>query len=211
MNNARLVVCCEQGKEGPPMSWAAIIKHSKKYCLPLSEFWRFNNKKEMKDLEAAIKTAAMSLKKDGKTPYEHQWTPWQVSPWEFPKARDALVTSIVEIEKCQDFEDLHALITTIYKDTFKDDYKHSDKRLTVYDVAFRIGAWRKQLPEHIYIHADVRKGAKALRDAELLKVNLWGKCSIEVSDILVPELQQMPAWQVEDILCIYRKRFPIKT
>lgn len=69
--------------------------------------------------------------------------------------------------------------------------------LAVYDIAHRIGAFLQKEPEIVYVHAGVREGAKAL-----------GIAGNRIMRSQLPrELQVLPAAQVEDILCIYKRHF----
>lgn len=67
----------------------------------------------------------------------------------------------------------------------------------VYDTALRIGAKLGLEPERVYLHAGTRVGARALGLD-------WRAPSI-LSQDLPSQLRLLPAWQVEDLLCIYKE------
>ena len=68
--------------------------------------------------------------------------------------------------------------------------------LTIYDTAHRLGAYLKFSPEHVYLHAGVRVGAKALALPE------W-KDKLPMS-AFPKAFQRLRPEQVEDCLCIYK-------
>lgn len=74
--------------------------------------------------------------------------------------------------------------------------------LALYDFSLRIGAYLKLAPDSVYLHAGVRKGAKALglpyKQHRLLRAELPAA------------LQALPADDVEDLLCTYRMFFESK-
>jgi hypothetical protein len=69
--------------------------------------------------------------------------------------------------------------------------------LTIYDTAHRLGAYLRLSPKHVYIHAGVRIGAKALRLSTRER-----KFSI---DAFPPALRRLRPEQIEDCLCIYKQ------
>ena len=68
--------------------------------------------------------------------------------------------------------------------------------LTVYDTALRIGARLGLTPERVYLHSGTRIGARNLG----LR---WRERSLCMSD-LPRSLQSLAAWQVEDLLCVFK-------
>ncbi len=74
---------------------------------------------------------------------------------------------------------------------------HFAGRLPVYDVALRIGAFLKVLPERVYLQSGARKGARALGlDAT--------QRSLPMS-AFPPAFHRLEPWEVEDVLCIYKR------
>jgi len=179
------------------MSWDAIIRHYRKRPQTGREFDRFSSRCNMPTLEVAIETAALSKDENGHI-YSHQQRPWNRSPGDFRKAAKALVHAVKRIEACRSFDALLTVVEAVLKETFGES---SNKELFVYDVAFRIGAWRDVLPERVYLHRGTREGPKALG------IETKGRRAVPVAE-LPPQLHPLPPWQLEDILCIYRKRFP---
>jgi hypothetical protein len=188
---------CGSLKGGQPITWEAILKDYEQRWLKTSEFERFNSRRDMPTLEKAIETAALSEDENGEI-YDHQRRPHYVWPDAYPAAASALARAVEKINDCKNFDELHCVIEAVLKDTFG---RGSNKELYAYDVAFRIGAWMGLLPDKVYLHAGVRKGAEALG------MQTRGRRTIQITE-LRPQLRSLPAWQLEDILCIYAKRFP---
>lgn len=69
--------------------------------------------------------------------------------------------------------------------------------LYVYDTALRIGAYRNLLPDRVYLHAGTRTGAKRFG------LNTRNRRWLDVSMLPFP-LRDLPAQEIEDILCIYK-------
>jgi hypothetical protein len=71
--------------------------------------------------------------------------------------------------------------------------------LMVYDTALRIGANLGLEPDRVYLHRGTRRGARAL--------GLNWRAEWLLPAELPKEFRSLPAWQVEDILCIFKDRF----
>jgi hypothetical protein len=71
--------------------------------------------------------------------------------------------------------------------------------LYIYDTALRIGAYRNLSPDRVYLHAGTRAGAK--RFGFNTKDREW----LDVSTFPTP-LRDLPAHEIEDILCIYKNK-----
>lgn len=69
--------------------------------------------------------------------------------------------------------------------------------LTIYDTAHRLGAYLKLSPKEVYLHAGVRKGAKAL--------GLDDRGATLSMRVFPPEFQRLRPDQVEDCLCLYHR------
>ena len=68
----------------------------------------------------------------------------------------------------------------------------------IYDTAHRIGAFLGLEPEHVYVHAGTTVGAKALG---LKSIDGW----VAMDDL--PEVfRKLKPYEVEDFLCIYKKK-----
>jgi hypothetical protein len=147
----------------------------------LLDYYRF-----LPGRDNAITKAATAELPGGKR-FAHQWRiPRQV----LRKAARRLVRA--SLESARSFEQLHQLIS----DTIGSIRGIGE--LMIYDTAHRIGARLGLRPQHVYLHAGVRDGAKALRlnhSANKLSVGQ-----------LPPEFRRLRPEQVEDCLCIYKAR-----
>jgi hypothetical protein len=76
---------------------------------------------------------------------------------------------------------------------------HKIGKLTVYDTALRIAAWRGLEPEAIYLHAGTRVGAKALGLAH-------HEGPVALKQLPAP-LRRLSPREIEDVLCIYKDLF----
>lgn len=89
--------------------------------------------------------------------------------------------------KCRSFDEVFALVQREIGGI------HGIGELTVYDTAYRLGAFCGLEPEEVYFHAGTRDGARAL--------GLNGD-ALEVSDF--PSVfAKLLAREIEDCLCIY--------
>lgn len=70
--------------------------------------------------------------------------------------------------------------------------------LYVYDTSLRIGAKLNLLPERVYLHAGIRRGARAL--------GLKADKALKVS-VLPTEFHSLRPHEIEDVLCIFKKKF----
>lgn len=149
----------------------------------------------MTTLSESIKKAAESKDEDG-NPYSHQRKQWNFAEWResLKKAMKVLPDAEKQFRACESFEEIHSLVWQLVAG-FK-----GLKRMYCYDVAFRIGANLKLLPEDkVYLHANPLKAAEMIVGREATK-----KGYLDMSEL--PELlQEYPAWQVEDILCEFNK------
>ena len=73
---------------------------------------------------------------------------------------------------------------------------HKIGKLTVYDTALRIAAWRRLEPEVVYLHAGTMVGAQALGLA-------YRKGTVALEDLPAP-LRRLSPREIEDVLCIYK-------
>jgi len=69
--------------------------------------------------------------------------------------------------------------------------------LTVYDVAARIGASLGLMPDRVYLQSGARVGARIVLGRPIRERSL-------PADAFPTELQRLAAWQIEDVLCIYK-------
>lgn len=111
-----------------------------------------------------------------------------------PEAESRLRGAAARIRKCESFDQLHALFRSILYGIF------GVNEMYVYDAAQRMGAFLGLKPQKVYLHAGVRKGAKALG------VNVRGRTSLEIHE-LPRALRDLSADHLENFLCIYRDYF----
>jgi hypothetical protein len=104
-------------------------------------------------LEEAIHRACMSRGEDG-TLWHHQGRVWQVN-------LDAYERNLLDnyFELIEESEYFWELIGHCHKAA---DETHGIGPVTEYDVAMRIGGWLELEPEHLYFHAGVTEGLRAL-------------------------------------------------
>jgi hypothetical protein len=174
---------------GGRLSLAAVVRHYRANCREWrdAELAYFAG---LPTLKNAIRAAAQSEQEDGKRLFHQR----RLKKEAIRSATTALLKAANRLQECADFEELFSVVEEATSDI------PGIGELFVYDVALRIGAWRKLSPLKVYLHRGTRVGARALG------LNA-SSGSLEMTE-LPPELQKLPAGEVEDILCIYRDRFP---
>jgi len=108
------------------------------------------------------------------------------------EAKRILLSNIARLAAAESFEQLRAEIERLTGPI------HGIGPLYIYDTAFWIGAQRGLKPARVYIHAGVRTGAKNLGLDP-------GAGSIAI-DALPRPLRGLEAYEIEDILCIYKSQ-----
>jgi len=145
-------------------------------------------------LRDAIERAAHARRPDGKR-YDHQRRILR-------KALDAAASKLAsepafaQVSTCEDFEALHHYIVSEIG-----SIEHIGP-LMIYDTALRIGAKLGLRPTRVYLHQGARLGAKALG------LN-YRRPHIERSEF-PPELQSLDPCEIEDCLCIFKKRLNLR-
>lgn len=138
-------------------------------------------------LEAAIKTAAMSVSPSGKR-LNHQ----RRIPKETLKAwTRALLRRKQRIRKARNFSGVYEILCESAADL------HGIGALTVYDTAIRIGAFLRLRPEFVYLHAGTRDGARALG---------LGRGERLKRSVLPSPFHRLSPGDIEDCLCIYKRQ-----
>lgn len=142
-------------------------------------------------LLSAIRRAALARTREGKR-FSHQS---RLTPANLAYAAEALVARADDLAAAPNFRELHQLIAAILeaRDRLGDLY--------LYDTALRIGMKLGLSPGRVYLHTGARDGAKAL--------GLTGKV-IDVSD-LPPAFRALAPYELEDVLCIYKRHFAGET
>ena len=138
-------------------------------------------------LKRAIEFAALCKLPGGKR-HPHQY---RLSRGVLAEAESNLQEAAAEIQVCETFADLHDLVQREIAGIA------GIGRLTVYDVATRIGAHLDLAPERIYLHAGTAAGAKAL--------------GIEAGEMVSraafpDEFRRLRTYEMEDCLCLYKRQ-----
>jgi hypothetical protein len=168
------------------MNWETIIRHYKLHHAHNEES-EINCFRRQPSLEAAIDLAARA-KDDQGNHYSHQN---KIPRTAYPEARRRLLEHHDEIQRCKSFHELWLLLKEILEPI------PGIGELYIYDTAFRIGAYLNLLPDRVYLHRGTRDGAKAF--GFVTKNKEW-----LMLDELPKPLRDLPANEVEDILCIYK-------
>lgn len=100
----------------------------------------------------------------------------------------------MRLHACHNFHDLYCLIEETVRPI------HGIGELYIYDAALRMGAFLKLAPEHIYLHAGVRVGARALGFIG----GDYALCSE-----LPAEFSALHPHQIEDCLCVYKNELQL--
>lgn len=140
------------------------------------------------NIDKAIKLAAKARNnKNEKHPHQHRIPPSKLNVF-----CDKILERKNQIIQLLDFSSLIGIIDTCKFKGIAD--------LTVYDTALRLGNFLKIYPKKVYLHRGTKEGA----------VNLLGK--INKRCITLDELpttfrdNKLTASEIEDLLCIYKKR-----
>ena len=144
---------------------------------------------EGKTLEEAIRHATMSLDKSGKKcPHQRR-----VAPAALQELHRELTLQLEHIDGCTTFAALHDIISSAASRI------RGVGALTVYDVAVRIGCFKKLKPEMVYLHAGTREGAQNLGLD-------YKKPTLAVDHTLPEPLRKLAPAHMEDFLCIYKSK-----
>jgi hypothetical protein len=145
----------------------------------------FANQPSLRD---AVGVAALAQMPGGKRFSHQRRIPGAV----LAEAKRILLANIARLASATSFEQLRAEIERVTGPI------HGIGELYVYDTSFRIAAHRGLKPAHVYIHAGVRTGAKNLGLDP-------GAGSVAI-DALPKPLRDLEAYEIEDILCIYKNQ-----
>ena len=141
------------------------------------------------DLPSAIIRTCESKNAHGKL-CSHQW---RVGHAVLAKTIQPLLSRASEIQACNSFDKLHDIVAASILPI------NRVGQLTAYDIAQRIGWYLGLSPEHVYLHAGVRKGARAL--------GLNATASRLQRSQFPIQLQPLSAAELEDIICLYKDCF----
>jgi hypothetical protein len=157
----------------------------RKLCKALAELDEFRT---LSTLDECINNAGLAIHQNGKK-YRHQF---RISKKTLSIARDILLAHKKAIKKTRNFGELIVLVGCLLESV------KGIGELYIYDTSLRIGSYLGYLPEKVYLHSGTRKGAR--------KLGFKNKYVIEMNE-LPKEFQQLDPFEVEDILCIYKKKF----
>jgi len=160
-----------------------VVRNYKRVHRPrISEELRFY--KMQKSLAKAIEKAALAKLPSGKR-HPHQR---RILGEVLQLAKNNLLRA--DLEDSKTFLQFHTRV----KETI--GHIKGIGELTIYDMALRIGTYLSLEPEHIYLHAGVRAGAKALG----LNYRLY---TLEKGR-LPRGFHALKSYEIEDCLCIYK-------
>ena len=144
--------------------------------------------RSLPSLQDVIRKAAYALNENGKR-HRHQA---RIKRTAILAAYDTLRRADADISSAPDFDSLYSLIEarTLAIDGIGPLY--------VYDAALRIGAYLHIEPAAVYIHAGTRKGA--------LRLGIPADAQAVTSESLPSEFARFKAYEIEDLLCIYKDR-----
>ena len=157
------------------------VQHYRKRAAEELNFYR-----SIESLSEVIRVAANAVTADSKR-HDHQR---RIPGGALARFARALLAIEDRIETAKSFSTLHNVI----KDAAS-ELKHIG-RLTVYDTALRIGIKLGLDPDHVYLHAGTREGAKFF-NVDTKEEHL-PKSSFPV------ELDKLEPYEIEDLLCIYK-------
>ena len=139
-----------------------------------------------RSFEDAISKAAIAQRPDGKR-FSHQR---RIPKPALEESRRRLLRARSRLANVSTFDALLKIV--------EDEIGpiHKIGKLTVYDTALRIAAWRRLEPEVVYLHAGTKVGAKALGLA-------YRERTIALENLPAP-LRRLSPRELEDVLCIYK-------
>ena len=141
----------------------------------------------------AIYRAAYAIRLDGKR-FDHQR---RIKYRHMKSAYGRILKHYDEIARCKSFDQLYNLLTDLL---ISHNRIEGLGPLYLYDTACRIGMYLGYKPRYVYLHAGALEGARALR----LPINKDKRLSR--MDLRV-EFRRMPAYWIEDFLCVNKDNF----
>ncbi|KMY52924.1 hypothetical protein AC623_02105 [Bacillus sp. FJAT-27231] len=97
------------------------------------------------------------------------------------------------MEKVNNIEEILSIVSECKVNAFGE--------LAIYDTSIRIGSYYVIKPTNVYLHTNVKVGAKKLRLD-------FRKKKLKIDDFHI-ELQSMPSLELEDFLCIDTNKFKV--
>jgi hypothetical protein len=180
---------CSPGKVKGLASLARLVAGYKKGCdermVDDNEFFR-----KLPSIGLVIHHVALAIDENDRC-FDHQF---RIKRTARPIAKQRLTKATNKLRACRSFDALHSFLESLLSDVY------GVGEMYIYDAAQRIGAYLGLSPARVYLHAGVRKGAKALG----LKTK--GRRTLEISE-LPKALRGLPGDDIENFLCIYKARF----
>lgn len=185
MNRKPKSVPCQRDGAGGLATYrevvAAYIRDHRRSVASLRTFYR-----ERPTLELAIEYAAQCKLPSGKR-HPHQY---RASRSVLDTVERRLLATKTKLRQCGSFAELHAMVQDRIGSI------RGIGALTVYDVAYRLGAHLRLEPESVYLHAGTAKGANALGLGRTAK-------PLAITE-LPSEFLRLTAHDVEECLCLYK-------
>ena len=142
---------CKLAKSDDVQGLAALVRsyrvHNRPNSLDDLEFFR-----AMPSFEVAIHHAGLAIDRLDKR-FNHQC---RIPLAVLSRAKSLLAEQAPRLKTCRSFHELHTCLTKALASVC------GIGELYIYDTALRLGAFLNLEPEHVYLHAGTRAGARAL-------------------------------------------------
>lgn len=151
-------------------------------------------------LTKCIKDAATAMKgpinnKHSKHPHQHRLVGQTLEDFS-----NILLTMEGRIRKCKEFDILFEIVKSCKISGIGE--------LTIYDTALRIGSYLNVLPTRVYLFRGAREGAMILfKKGYLIDVKLKKFGTTLLVSNFPKEFNHLEPFQIEQLLCIYKKDF----
>jgi hypothetical protein len=183
---------CSPGKVKGPASLARLVADYKKRCservVDDNQFFR-----QLPSIGLAIHHVAFAIDENGRC-FNHQF---RIKRAARSIAKQRLTEATKKLRACRSFDALHSFLESLLSDIY------GLGEMYIYDAAQRLGVYLGLSPDRVYLHAGVRKGARALGlDTKRRRI-------LEISE-LPRALHGLSGDDIENFLCIYEARFKQK-
>ncbi len=153
-------------------------------------------------LTKCIKDAATALKgpintKHSKHPHQHRLVGQTLEDFS-----NTLLTMEGKIQKCKEFDKLFEIVKSCKISGIGE--------LTIYDTALRIGSYLNVMPTRVYLFRGAREGAMILfKKGYLIDVKSKNLAITLLVSNFPTEFNKLEPYQIEQLLCIYKKEFEL--
>ncbi|HNN82507.1 MAG TPA: hypothetical protein PKL30_26765 [Leptospiraceae bacterium] len=138
-------------------------------------------------LEDVVNNASLGKLSNGKKDLHARRIPLNL----LRQANKRLMKKVPDLKKCKNFEELFLEVEKSIVDI------KGIGKLTIYDIALKIGLFNKIFPEFVYLHSGALAGAKKIfKDRKGIK-----KLKREEFPL---EMQELSCGDIENFLCIYK-------